>query len=232
MLEKYDLQFNQNTGQDFGIILYDYPEIEQAKHNYNTYSIPGRDGELVSSDDHLSNITVKCTFSVLSKRLIPKIREIKQWLSGTGKLKFTDTADVFYEVLKVECDSIERELRNYGKFSVIFTCYPYEFAIEGQYPRKIEEIRHNGYDKCMPLYEIWGDGQCVLTVNGKSMGATVYGNLIIDSRLMLAYMAGNVLMNTSVTGKYEDLWLPHGDCSISITDGFVLKVTPRWGWKA
>ena len=87
LMEKYDLQFNQSAGRDFGIIMYDYPEIEQAKHNYNTYSIPGRDGELVSSDDHLSNITVKCTFSILSKRLIPKMREIKRWLSGTGRLK-------------------------------------------------------------------------------------------------------------------------------------------------
>ena len=232
MIGKYDLQFNQNTGRDFGIIMYDYPEIEQAKHNYTTYSIPGRDGELISSEDYRSNITVKCTFSVLSKRLMPKIREIKRWLSGTGRLKFTDTADAFYEVVKVEHDSIERELRNYGKFSTIFTCYPYEFTIEGQYPRKSEELWHNGYDECMPLYEIRGNGECVLTVNEKNVSATVHGNLTIDSRLMLSYMAENVLMNTSVTGKYEDLWLPHGDCSISITKGFDLKITPRWGWKA
>lgn len=39
-------------------------------------------------------------------------------------------------------------------------------------------------------------------------------------------------MNTSITGNYENLWIPHGDCSVAISDGFDLKIMPRWGYDA
>ena len=84
----------------------------------------------------------------------------------------------------------------------------------------------------MPLYEITGDGECVLTVNGKSVKALISKNLTIDTRLGIAYQKGNVLMNTSITGNYENLWIPHGDCSVAISDGFDLKIMPRWGYDA
>ena len=228
--ERFDIQYNDDTGKHFGVFLYDYPEISQAKHNYITYSVPGRNGELIGTTDYLSNITIRCTFSVLHRKLMSKMRDLKRWLSGTGQLKFSDTADGFYEVLKVNHESLERELRKYGRFTVAFTCYPYEFACNGQFMR--DTIKHNGYDRCMPLYEITGDGECVLTVNGKSVKALISKNLTIDTRLGIAYQKGNVLMNTSITGNYENLWIPHGDCSVAISDGFDLKIMPRWGYDA
>ena len=109
--ERFDIQYNDDTGKHFGVFLYDYPEISQAKHNYITYSVPGRNGELIGTTDYLSNITIRCTFSVLHRKLMSKMRDLKRWLSGTGQLKFSDTADCFYEVLKVNHESLERELR-------------------------------------------------------------------------------------------------------------------------
>ena len=68
----------------------------------------------------------------------------------------------------------------------------------------------------------------MLTVNGKTMKATVGQNLTIDTERMLAYRTDGTLMNTSVTGDYEDLYLQAGENEISITSGFSLKIIPNW----
>lgn len=229
-MKSYDIQYNGGTGKSCGVLLYDYPVIEQAKRNYDVYSVPGRNGELISADEYLSNVTIKCTFSVISKTFMQHIRKIKQWLSGTGKLILSDTPETFWEVLKVEYDSVEREMRRYGRFTVNFVCYPYEFRIDGQ--RAVGALKFNPCDLCMPLYSITGEGNCSLTVNGYTMSADVGQNLTIDTRRQIAYREDGGLMNTAVRGDYEKLWIPNGDCKVSITSGFKLQITPRWGYNA
>ena len=54
--ERFDIQYNDDTGKHFGVFLYDYPEISQAKHNYITYSVPGRNGELIGTTDYLLSL--------------------------------------------------------------------------------------------------------------------------------------------------------------------------------
>ena len=67
-----------------------------------------------------------------------------------------------------------------------------------------------------------------LTVNGNKMTANVGQNLTIDTDLMIAYRTDGTSQNTEVTGEYEDLWLPPGENSVSVTAGFSLTVIPNW----
>lgn len=231
-LDRYDIEYNGDTGVKHNVLLYDYPEIEQAKRNYNIYHVPGRNGELISTGQYLGNITIGCVFSVISENFMNYVHDLKRWLSGNGKLRLHDTPDAFYEVLKVEYESIERELRQYGQFTVRFVCYPYEFKNDGQMEFEREECKYNPYDRCMPLYKITGEGQCTLNVNDKTMTANVGQSLKIDSRRMIAYREDGEMMNTSVVGDYENLWLSPRDNSISISTGFKLKIVPRWGYDA
>ncbi len=226
----YDIQYKEDTAKAQGVLLYEYPQIEQAKKNYRVDTIPGRDGELVEEEDYKSNITITCSFSILHERLMPKVRELKRWLSGTGKLVFSDTPETFYEVLKVEHENLERDLKNYGRFEVRFICYPYEFLKSGQ--EVLSKLDYNPYDKCKPIYEVSGEGACELVVNGKSMTANVGQNMTIDTRLQVAYRKDGTMMNTAVSGDYSDLWIVHGSNTISITEGFLLKIKPRWGYEA
>ena len=69
---------------------------------------------------------------------------------------------------------------------------------------------------------------CTLTVNGNEIKANVGQNLTIDSDLMMAYRKDGIVMNTSVKGDYDGLWLNAGDNTITITDGFELKIQPNW----
>lgn len=227
-LDRFEIIYNGSSAADHGVFLPEYPEISQPEKRYETYTIPGRDGALISNDDSVGNITVNCIFSILDKLFVERIRDIKHWLRGTGKLSFSDSLDLFYEVLVIDYGELERELRRYGQFSVSFTCYPYEFLTNGQ--KVFSNLAYNPYDLCKPIYKITGEGNYTLTVNGKTIAANVGQNLTIDSRNMIAYREDGTLMNTSITGKYEDLWIPHGNVNISISGG-TLSIIPQWGYR-
>ena len=228
---RYDLQYNGETGKEHRVFLYDYPVIGQAAKKYDTYSVPGRDGELIGAEEYKGNLTISCTFSVLHKAFLPVIRDLKEWLSGSGKLVLSEDTETFYEVLKIEYGNIERELRYYGRFTVNFLCHPYEYLESGTRAMDHKELLYNPYARCKPLYQITGNGTCTLVINGKSVTATIGQNLVIDTERMISFRVDGTINNTALTGDYEDLWLPKGVCSISITNGFDLKVVPRWGYE-
>lgn len=224
----YDVQFNDQTASSLGLLLYDYPSFSGARKNYDTYAVAGRLGELVGLDQYKTNLEISCTFSVFHEMFVPKIREIKEWLSGTGKLRLTDTPDSFYKVWKINYGTMERELRSYGRFTITFICTPYEFLDSGQI--EADKVPYNAYCLSRPIYKIQGSGSCVLAVNGKEMTATVNQNLTIDTERMLAYRDDGTIHNTDVEGNYEDLYLLPGSNEISITSRFGLSIVPNWGY--
>lgn len=69
---------------------------------------------------------------------------------------------------------------------------------------------------------------CTLTVNGKTLTANVGQNITIDTERMIAYREDGTIMNTSVTGDYENAYLPHGKNEVFVSKGFSLKLQPRW----
>lgn len=229
-MRRYDLTFNGKACGDFGVLLYDYPKFEGATKNYTSTLIAGRAGALVSRDLSVGNLTVRCTFAVIGEAFTPVIRKLRSWLSGTGKLYFSDTPETFFKVLKIEYSSIEREIRRYGRFTVTFVCTPYEFREDGQLPVTFVPKLYNPYDACSPIYRIKGNGECTLTVNGKRVRALVNGNLTIDTELLLSYREDGTLQNTAVTGDYEDLRIKTGEAEISVASGFSLAVLPNWGY--
>lgn len=233
MLGKYQIEYNGYTPENFGAFLPDYPQISSAKRQYEAVAVPGMDGRLISTDDYYDNITVSCTISVIHKKLLYRMDELKRWLRGTGRLRLSDMQDRYLEVLAVDTEGLERKLRQYGTFTVEFICYPYQFMNTGDVEIDCNELRFNPFDRCKPVYRIIGNGTCTINVNGKTLTTTIGEELTIDSRRMIAYKQRDTeWLNTSVTGDYEDLWLASGKQEISVSDGFELKIKPYWGWIA
>ncbi len=227
----YDLEYNGSTAKSYGVFLYDYPEFSGAEKNYNVSSVAGRLGEIAGIDDYRTNQQISCTLSILNEGFMQNVRELKRWLSGNGKLSFSENPEIFYKVQKIEYGDIARELKNYGQFTVVFQCIPYEFLKSGQIETDKNGAKQNAYSMSRPIFKIVGEGMCTLTVNGKTMKANVGQNLTIDTELMLAYREDGELQNTAVSGNYEDLYLLSGTNSISITNGFQLKIIPQWGYE-
>lgn len=219
--------------ENFDVFLYDYPVVTSANSEYKEISIPGRIGSVIIPIQSTKNIRITCTFAILNKRLLPNVRQLKEWLDGQGELYLTEEMNVYYDVLFVEHGDVERELRSFGRFTVTFICYPYGFDETGKQPHSIiDNTLYNSYAECLPEYIINGEGTCKLSVNGNEMTANIGQNLIINTRLMIPYRKDGILKNTSISGNYKDMKLNSGTNKISITEGFDLKIIPHWGWKA
>lgn len=225
--EKYDIEYNNATAKGHGVYLYDYAQFSGAEKSYQTSAVGGRLGELVGTDDYKSNLIIQCTFGIISTQFMSHVTVLKRWLKGTGKLIISDHQDVFYKVWKVDYGDMERELRKFGQFTVSFTCTPYQFEKDGLIP--VSDIDYNPYDLCRPIYTITGTGAFTLTVNGNEMTGTVNGSITIDTERMVSYNADGVSQNNVVTGNYEELYIPHGDVSVSVSGG-TLSIIPQWGY--
>lgn len=227
----FEIEYNGETSSFHGIMIQSRPNIPAPVRNIEVVEIPGRDESLYQAADIAYDditITVEMGFHTPQNRWGMKARQVKQWLSGDGKLKFSDDPEYFYLVKTIELGEIERKIRRAGIFEVDFVCSPFCYPEDGTLEKTIDEVKYNPYMLCHPVYKITGNGQCTLTVNGKSMSADVAQNITIDTERMLAYRQDGTWQNTAVTGDYESLYLEHGDNSISITSGFSLIVVPQW----
>lgn len=234
-MNPYIIQFNDNSNADFGVILYDYESYSGAAKNYDTIPIAGRDGELLSVDKYKSNLIIEVTFSIFGP-LKAKENQLKQWLRGTGHLTFSDNADCFYKVLKINYGTIERLTRRYERFTVSFTCTPYIFLKSGLIPLKwttMDLNLYNPYSLSKPKYIVTGQSTVNISVNDADVVADVNGELTIDTDLMIAYTNDGTLKNAAIAGDYEQLWLPSGKNKVYISGegNPTMDIIPNWGWE-
>lgn len=228
-----DIKFKNVSSDTVGLIVTAPPLVTHSEVRHDSYTIPGRDGDLYSMDTYRGNATIKVSFALVKTSAVDAyqkaLRQIRLWLQGTGKLVIADSTDSYYEVQKVTIDTDNRVILQYGTLEVTFTVYPYEFLNTGDTGVTSFPIT-NDADVCYPLYKIAGTGSGTLTVNSKTMSYTVSGTLYIDTRRMIAYDGSDNNCNDKINGDYTNLYLKTGSNSVSATVG-TLTVYPKWGYK-
>lgn len=231
----YDISFNEVRASSIGILPVRRPGVPAPESRFEEITIPGRDGSLISFDGVngeiiYNSITISVEFNFWAKpyRWAEVFRAAKKWIKGSGDLILGDDTSFFYKVLSCKISESERTSLRIGTFTAEFLCDPYLYVKDGQREMGIADVLYNPYALSKPIYLITGEGMCTLTVNEKSMTANVGQNLTINTDLMLAYRQDGTMMNTAVTGDYEDLWLNPGENSISITSRFSLSIIPNW----
>ena len=226
----FTMTFNGETDKSHAVRVKQRPDIPVPKKRVTEQQISGMDGVLLVTDDTYEPIDIDVELNFLEEpsSWAARLRDLKKWLLSSGWLSFSDDEECMYRVLYVSANDAERTYRRLGNIKVTFTCDPYMYVIEGQESFEIEDVLENTYEVSHPLYTITGSGTCVLTVNGSEMEAEVDGILIIDTVRQMAYTDENEVMNTAVTGAYEDLYLLEGTNTIEVTDGFSVSVVPNW----
>lgn len=231
----YQFQFNDGTSYEHGVLVSKRPDIPTAFENVEFVTVAGRDAPVTVKQGTYDNIkiSIECGFLVKDPdEWMWRARDIRSWLSGSGKLTFTDSSDIFYKVKNVGISEFKRTAKRYGEFKVEFTCETFGYLHSGIKEYQISEVLYNPYSTCKPIYKIVGSGSCTLTVNGNKMTASVTDNITIDTDKMMAYREDEEsvkeLINTSVTGEYEDLYLKTGKNTITRTSGFTITIIPNW----
>lgn len=227
------ITYKSVTSSSKGLIVTAPPLVTHSEIFGDVNTIPGRDGSVYGNDTYLGDAVIKVQFALVASASTvsdfqTKMRAIRSWLTGRGKLSIGDTTDSFYEVKKVKIVTDNRVILNYGTLEVEFTVYPYEFLTTGDTGVTAFPLTNNAMES-KPLYKIVGSGSGTLTVNGKTMTYEVDGTLYIDTRRMIAYDASNANKNSKVSGDYEGLYLISGSNSISASLG-TLTVYPKWGF--
>lgn len=223
----YNIIFNDIRCLDMGVLPVRRPDIPAPTMETIEHVIPGRDGVIIGKIKRLEPIDfdIEFNFLVPPDDFAEHFRRLKRWLSGSGKLVFSDDLEWFYRVYYVNIGDSVRTSRRLGNFTASFRCDPYVYAAAGDRFLSASECLLNNYDICHPLYHVTASGAWTLTVNGNTF--TGSGGTYIDTDSMLAYDSNNNLINTSVVGDYADFYLLEGTNTISISGG-TLEVKPRW----
>lgn len=224
--------YNDFKNTDFDVEVVKRPNIPVAKRRVSYIEIPGRDGTLTETDDTYEDIQFSVPLNFLTKErhnFMETSRKLKNWLTGSGKLKFSDDGSVFYKVKDASIDQqIERVLKRAGFFSAFFTCDPFTYFESGAEFLPYNQVLLNPYYLCKPTYKITGEGVCTFTVNGEQTTINVGQNILIDTDLQIMYKEDGTPQNRAARLIYNKYHLPNGTNSISVSSGFGLTVKPNW----
>lgn len=229
----YSFKFNNRASSEFPAFVVNRPNIPVANEDVTTYKIPGRNGTLIVREGTYPDIpiSIPMVYKSTAEEFAETFRNLKDWLFSKvdNKLSFSDDEGFFYLVKNVTLSENKRTKRYIGNFTVTFTCEAYQYHVSGSEFLNVENSLFNPYDQSHPVYKITGEGVCVLTVNGNRFTVNVGQNVSIDTGRMITFREDGTIQNTISTGDYEDLYLNNGNNTISITEGFKLKVKPQWG---
>ena len=229
----FTVTYNNITDQVVGCHAKTRPSVPAPVRRVAVSTIPGRDGSYYDTDNAFEDIVIPITFMFNDpnrNRWHTVYRNIKAWLlsGANGNLSFSDDSGMHYRVHNVVIVSTERTAFTIGEVDVRFCCDGYTYLDSGDTDISMPAQLNNEHSTAKPIYTIVGTGQCTLTVNGKTMTATVNQNLTIDTERMLAIQNGSTWVNTTVSGDYEDLWLKPGMNLLTITSGFTCTLKPQW----
>lgn len=225
-----NITYNNITPEDVGAMLANKPVLTPSEIRRTIQDIPTQ-GDLYELDMYRGTAQFNILTHMKSSNFLKDVRAVRQWLSGSGILEFSETEDSYYEVLQVSITEEPRLSEEYGRVNAIFYVYPYEFLKSGDEVAVLDDGHlENEADMSKPLYHIEGNGSGILNVNGKGMSFEVDGELWIDTRRMFTYDGNDEPADDKISGDYEGIYLLNGDNEISVTSGFDLEVYPRWGY--
>lgn len=229
--EYYFVNQDGVKSSDFHILFERYPSIKMGKEQFEKKTVPGR-GNVYYRTGTYADTEISMLLDVNAvghaEGWMAAYTEARRFLTECQTISFCDKQNYFYKVKCMEISTVDQYTEEAGDFDAYFYCEAGAYLKDGIYEYDPEEVLMNSFSECHPVYKITGEGVCTLTVNGKSMSADVGQNLTIDTNLMIAYRTDGAIQNTAVTGDYSDLYLQHGENSISITSGFELKIIPNW----
>lgn len=206
-------------------------------------TIPGRDGELISSNRRFPNVQVVYTVFLPAESLsdlMEKMTAVKSWLYREPDRyhELRDTADTeAYRkaVINAQLD-VTQEVYRIGRFAVSFSCLPFRYLNSGTETRTFSApmpFMNPTPFTAKPLIRVNGSGRSgvlKLTHDGVETEWSIDGIngwVEIDSEDMIVYTESG-LANDRVTGTGFPLLKP-GATTVSFSGAVSsVEVTPRW----
>lgn len=221
------------------------------ERDYETIEIPGRNGDLLVSNNRFKNITIsvdcflRSDFPGIYRSVIAAL--IKK--EGYQRLVFPQDPD-HYRMAFLQT-AIEPETGSFnesGGFTLVFNCKPQRFRNDGDVPQEfpngntvsggvvtnqgvtITEIENTGSYDAKPLIRFFGNGYII--VQGRKLTIRGINDFVdIDCDLMTCMTEGvNMAQHVIVETEYPIIepGIQEIEYSTDSTNEIAVKITPRW----
>ena len=228
-MRNYIILNGANSNDITGLLISKLPPIAKPKQRANIEEIDGRDGDIVT----------KLGYSAYDKDIEIglygdfDIEDVINYFNGSGTVTFSNEVDKYYNYQILNQINYDKLIR-FKTAKVTMHVQPFKYStVEGTRTFNItseEEITINnsGNYVSKPVVTIYGSGTINLNVNGYEVLVIDLGenatSITIDTANMEAYNQNTgQLMNRSVTGDYDNLYLNSGKNTISWT-GTITKI--------
>lgn len=145
------------------------PNIPAPELETEFFEIEGRHGYLTKIKK-FKDIQFDVEYNILEMLNVkPLLRKIRGFFYGKSMLQFSDD-DIYYKIKSAQIGGTNNEIEEYGKFTVTFTCDPFQY--EAQARETITApvtIINPGTVESEPYLKVYGTGDITLTINTKNV---------------------------------------------------------------
>lgn len=210
-----------------GLKIISLPNITTPEKREEKIIIPGRDGYLTQSDGSYEGEVKPVEFDYFDDRF----DDIKQWLTGSGEVIFSNEPDRYYKARIINKLDLARVLEKFHSGIIQFDCQPFGYLQD-----ELIEITNSTtiYNQAnvnsQPYIKIYGNGYATLKINNEIIKFTNISDYIeLDSEMMECYKS-NVPLNHLMIGNFPIFRV--GENNISWTGNISkIEIIPRWRCK-
>lgn len=238
------ISWNGQRSDQFGIMVEKFPDYSRPRRKFDSYTIPGRNGDLIMMQDAWENVEQRYSIAAGSGEQSSApgyFSAIARWLcSPAGYCELWDDFDPGYFRLAYYDGPFDIESLadgRYGRAVIKFICMPQKFLISGKEAVEITaaaQIRNDTAYASKPLIKVERSaaGNGTVTVSGTIFTITNIpeAGLFIDCEAMNCYdTIGNNINNRVSSSSSQFASLKPGNNAIGFS-GNVRRVivTPRW----
>lgn len=151
---------------DFGLCLIDRIQIPTPFKNVENIEVKGRDGTLTIEHDY-ADIDISVTLNGFNDNFKQMFRNLKTFLIDVKKIYITDDNNFFYKVKYIKIENLENEIKEFGKFTIVFRCEPFLYSKKGDMWVDLENLtmwNNEGYIT-YPIFLINSNSKVRFTLN-------------------------------------------------------------------
>lgn len=225
--------FNSKSSSEYGVYVSGEGTFNAPQLDTISYSIPGRNGDVIVSNNRYKNILVKYPAFIRSS-FKANSSGARAWLlqpQGYCRLEDSYHPDEFRMAkFSGPLDFDMRFLNQSGTCEIVFDCKPQRFLISGESAVAIElgsALTNPTLFYALPLIRVIGSGTGTLTVGQYTVSfSDIDEHVVLDCDTQNAYKDLEN-KNSTMTGAFPQL-VP-GENSISWDGGITaVEITPRW----
>lgn len=236
MLMRNYFTFGQYDSRDFGIYISGSGTYNSPKRVYNTYTVPGRNGDLIGKSDRLENVSL--TYPAFSyanfSQNIASLRSALLSTRGYARLWDSYHPDEFRMAYFAGPLTVNaRDQLDAGEYDLKFDCKPQRFLISGEtvqsYTSSSGTITNPTLLPSKPLIRVYGYGTLTIGSDVITIASTGNSYVDIDSEIMDCFY-GTTNVNNKVTFQSNDFpELKPGSTGIARSGNITkVEITPRW----